>query len=712
MPDYAAWIATYYFALKYIFIVVAVVMLAFGIDDLFIDLVYWWDRIKTRVFKCNSDLYIDTPEDFPSKKEKPLAIMVPAWMEAGVIGKMAELMAGSIDYENYQIFVGTYPNDLDTQAEVDRVVLRHPNVHKVVCGHPGPTCKSDCLNNILEAISSFETEAKVQFAGYILHDSEDVIDPLELRLFNFHLDNYGFIQIPVYPFARRWNELTAGHYLDEFAELHTKDVPVRKMLSGQVPSAGVGTCFRRDAINKLAESSDNLVFNTDSLTEDYDIAFRLHELGTKQVFLRCPSPSAVSTDNVGWDDNARKTICIREYFPETLSTAIRQKSRWITGIIFQGYRSIGWKSRAILNYFLWRDRRGAITNIWGFTGLFILFNLSILWVYEWIFPNGYRFLTDFSSDPIIKGLVYANLTFLVSRLFHRAYFTGKYYGKTQAILSIPRVIWSNLINFCACIRAISQVLSTGDARRVRWDKTTHIFPEVSERIVGDNALAELIPGYEDTWERDWKAHDSMEMTFLQYLIFSGKTTSLEIAQLRARNAKVEVVDFSLNDIYDTSTESIPSYLAIKYSVVCLEASPSELILASEHELCPATLAIISRKTKRQVRYKITKPGKVTTAILHLYSGNSEFSADILRIPDEQLYLTCSFKEYLIRFKKIHPSIIAQATAEIDSNNQDIGKILVSKNVLSSSELTFEQFKYNSINLPGKKEEAERTHDYA
>ncbi|MEZ2148313.1 hypothetical protein AAE026_39510, partial [Bradyrhizobium sp. DN5] len=52
------------------------------------------------------------------RTEQPLAIMVPAWNEVGVIGEMARLAASTIDHENYQIFVGTYPNDPDTQADV------------------------------------------------------------------------------------------------------------------------------------------------------------------------------------------------------------------------------------------------------------------------------------------------------------------------------------------------------------------------------------------------------------------------------------------------------------------------------------------------------------------------------------------------------------------------------------------------------------------
>ncbi len=51
-------------------------------------------------------------------------------------------------------------------------------------------------------------------------------------------------------------------------------------------------------------------------------------------------------------------ICVREYFPDTFSTAVRQKSRWIIGIVFQGFKTHKWTSSLTLNYFLWRDRKG------------------------------------------------------------------------------------------------------------------------------------------------------------------------------------------------------------------------------------------------------------------------------------------------------------------------------------------------------------------
>ena len=102
-----------------------------GLDDFFIDVVYWVRRIKRKL-----SVYRRYPRmsyrELYKPDEKPLAIMVPAWNETGVIGNMAELAATTLDYENYHIFVGTYPNDPDTQRDVDEVCARFPNVHKVV----------------------------------------------------------------------------------------------------------------------------------------------------------------------------------------------------------------------------------------------------------------------------------------------------------------------------------------------------------------------------------------------------------------------------------------------------------------------------------------------------------------------------------------------------------------------------------------------------
>ena len=184
----------YLYGLRIFTFLIAFTLLFLGIEDLIIDLIYWIRWVWRRCFIYTRHHYADEQLLF-SKKEKPLAIMVPAWKEVGVIAQMVNTAATELDYENYQFFIGTYPNDPETQSDVKEACSHFENVHQVICALPGPTNKADCLNNILAAVLAFEKAAAVKFSGFILHDAEDVISPLELRLFNLMIEQNDLVQI-------------------------------------------------------------------------------------------------------------------------------------------------------------------------------------------------------------------------------------------------------------------------------------------------------------------------------------------------------------------------------------------------------------------------------------------------------------------------------------------------------------------------------------
>jgi bacteriophage N4 adsorption protein B len=617
--------STYLYALGVVVVVIAVMILISGLDDFFIDVVYWVRRLWRALFVYQTRERTRYHELY-RPAEKPLAIMVPAWQETGVIGHMAELVATTLDYENYHIFVGTYPNDPDTQRDVDDVCARFPNVHKVVCARPGPTSKADCLNNVLDAILQFERRARVAFDGFILHDAEDVVCEHELRLFNYLVHRKDLIQIPVYPFERQWNNFTSLHYLDEFAELHGKDVPVREALAGQVPSAGVGTCFSRRAMLALIEEGNGIAFDVQSLTEDYDIGLRLKARGMQEIFVRFPvlryQRRPKHREKLGQSRQEASVICVREYFPDRLATAVRQKSRWIIGIVYQGYRTHGWKRSLVLNYFLWRDRKGAINNFVSFAAMLIMLQLAAISLLQWVWPSAPRFVSIFEGQSWFDVVLVANIALMGNRMLQRVIFVSGYYGVKQGLLSIPRLLWGNLINFLANLRAIRQIIRCGDPRRVAWDKTTHDFPSIggenrAKRSLDEVLVANGVVSAADLHDAQLHRIDGLQLG--SSMIHEGRITAEQLAAPIAEQIGVPCERVDPSSISREFLMAVPRHVALHYAVLPLRVEAGTLVLASESYIDPVSIAAIARQLGRRVRYVIAHKGQVTVGLRRWYA---------------------------------------------------------------------------------------------
>ncbi|EHN66652.1 cyclic di-3',5'-guanylate-activated glycosyltransferase NfrB [Comamonas testosteroni] len=700
----------YLYVLKSIAIVIAVVIFISGLDDLFIDLFYWGRRtwraltVYSRHEQMNHKALLGVDE-------KPLAIMVPAWQEHGVIGKMAQLAATTLDYENYHIFIGTYPNDPQTHADVEQVRAHFPNVHSVVCARPGPTSKADCLNNVLDAIFQFEQRSGIEFAGFILHDSEDVLSRLELRLFNFLVDRKDLIQLPVYPLERPLREFTGGHYLDEFAELHAKDIVVREALVGQVPSAGVGTCFSRRAITALLEMGDGVAFDTQSLTEDYDIGFRLKQLGMREIFVRFPVHDA---DQPADPDQPRRpgrsareasVICVREFFPDTLNAAVRQKSRWITGIVIQGFKTLRWTKSGVLNYFLWRDRKGALTNFASFLAMLLAMQLIAIWLYQRLVPDSYRFLSIFQGDWWLYALLAANFVLMLNRIAQRMFFVTSYYGVVQGLMSLPRLLWGNLVNFLANWRAIAQALQAKDIRRMAWAKTDHDFPMLGEGPRLRQPLGQILIAQGALTESQLQEallRPTPGLRLGSALVHKDLISTAQLAAAVAQQAGVSWEFLGEPLIPDEIAALLPPHLALHYSVVPLREEGKTLVLASESVIDPVSHAALERKLERPVRYLIAPKGEVTVELRRLYARqHGEPARELLAWAVERKRVSAEQAKELWKFyvsRQLMLGEVLQALGRIDTavlnalllrqeqSDDSLGLFLVNQGALTQATL--------------------------
>ena len=451
----------------------AVAILISGLDDLFIDVCYYASYRRARRSRV-------TENELRALPEQAVAIMIPAWHEDAVIAHMLRNTLNTLEYKNYDIFIGTYPNDEATMLAVAEVAESDARVHRIVCPHVGPTNKADCLNWIIEGIRHYDNTSGKRISILVLHDSEDLVHPLSMKLMNRFIPEVAMVQLPVIPFESGAAEMTAGTYLDEFAESHLKDMVVRERLSGMVPSAGVGTGFSRDAIERLALKHDNQVFNVGTFTEDYDLAFRLNVIGARSILLQF---IVERTEIVGAKLKVvRELVGTREYFPSNFADAVRQKARWTLGIVFQGWQQRGWEGNLALRYMIWRDRKGLLTNSVNVLG-YLLLAASV------VAPES-RFMP---ADGWIWKVILIDALLLINRCVQRAACCARVSCWKQAALSLPRIIWGNVINFCALARATHIFIRTAlTGEKPVWAKTAHAFPTEAQLLGYKRKLGDLL----------------------------------------------------------------------------------------------------------------------------------------------------------------------------------------------------------------------------
>ncbi len=429
--------------------------LLFALNDLLVDLIYFgraiWRAVAVR--PRYPRLFAEQIE--VAGEPGTLAVFIPAWDESAVIAPMLRATLDRFDHPDYRLFVGYYRNDPATAAAIASV--HDPRIEAVEAPVDGPTTKADCLNQLYDALLDWETARDRPVKAVVLHDAEDVVHPLELKIFDRLIDRAAIVQLPVLPLPDPASPWIAGHYCDEFAEAHIKELVVREAVGAAIPLAGVGCAIERNAIARLAAIEDGRPFAGDSMTEDYEMGLRVGALGLKTFFVRIPA-------RIG----ERGVVATRGHFPSTFGGAIRQKARWLGGIALTGWDRLGWSGNLGERWMRLRDRRGPLAALL----LIAAYAAALLWAQLWL-AEALGAPVQARMGPLLVTLLTINAWLLAWRVLMRAGFTASAYGFWQGVLSIPRLIVGNVVAIVAALRALSLHLGGGAKR---WDKTRHIFP--------------------------------------------------------------------------------------------------------------------------------------------------------------------------------------------------------------------------------------------
>jgi adsorption protein B len=433
----------------------AIWFLVGGVDDLLIDTVYLFRRLRF------------SPAPVGKPRTGRIAIFVAAWDESAVIGKTLRNALAQWGRGNYRIYVGTYPNDRATIDAVAAVAARSRRVRLAIGDLPGPTTKAECLNRLWRALLRDEAAEGRQALAVVLHDAEDLVHAGELRVFAHALAQSEAVQLPVLPLRYPKSPLISGHYCDEFAEAHAKQLPVRQALGAGLPLAGVGCAIRRDMLQSIADARGGEPFDATSLTEDYELGLTIAAIGGRTMFARVP------------EEPGGPPVAVRAYFPDSFAAAVRQKGRWMTGIALAGWDRTGWSRAGHFgdHWMRMRDRRAALAMPVLAVGYLAL----VLWAVSFA-AHAVVHVAPPSLQPAVRWLLAANLVLLGWRVLVRVHFVRRAYGWREACWAPARLIVANVIALAAARRAAfayARMLAGGVPQ---WDKTAHHFPEDPDTI--------------------------------------------------------------------------------------------------------------------------------------------------------------------------------------------------------------------------------------
>ena len=433
-----------------------------AIDDMVFDGLWIFYRLRRRLFVYSRYRRATVETLGDATPDSRLAIFVPAWNEAPVIGAMLERCLRQWRAGAYRIYVGCYPNDKATIAAVAAAASGSEELRLVICRQNGPTTKADCLNHLWDALCQDEIEEKRNYAGVVLHDAEDLVHPEELRLLRHLVSRAALVQLPVIPRRATRSRWIAGHYGDEFAELHGKQMVMREALGASMPSAGVGCAFARDALMNLSARTQGNPFDSRSMTEDYELGLKLTEGDSRGIFVRLR-------------DQRGQLVATQEFFPDKLADAVRQKSRWIAGISLSGWDRLGWNKGWRENWMRLRDRKATIAAMVLAIAYMVVILTAILLVAELL---GFYRLQPVSE--FLGILLVINAGALIWRQLLKSCFVFALYGLREALLSMPRTVVANIINIMAAWRAIGHYTRQLVGDPVNWEKTAHFFPDAND----------------------------------------------------------------------------------------------------------------------------------------------------------------------------------------------------------------------------------------
>lgn len=526
-----------------------------GLDDLCLYFAWALTQLRPKAAPPTQEQLFEHPR-------KLLAIFVPLWQEHEVVRQMVLHNLTALKYDRVQIFIGAYPNDPKTCDEVRWLEGQMDRVHLAQVPHDGPTSKADCLNWVYQRMLREEQRLGQKFEAIITHDAEDLIHPESLHWINFYLDQVDMVQVPVLPLATPAWELVHGIYMDEFSEFQTRDLQVRERFGGFLPSSGVGTGFSRRALESLADSDADRIFDPACLTEDYENGFRLKAMGYGQTFLPVFRREG-------------SLVATREYFPRKWKAAVRQRTRWVTGIVWQGWEKHGFGGGLSQQWWHWRDRKGILGNPIGCLA-------NVLFVYMLV---RWETVMALLADSWVVQAMPFTLAMAVLHVTSRMAIVKQYYSWPITLLVPVRIVLANWLNTSASLRAMGRYWKAKwQGQGLVWLKTTHQYPTKSDLGAHRPPLEEILVKNQYVTAAalaEAQAGKPADVTLPDWLLITNVLPEEELWEAMALQHCLPLDQVESSSVRPAVAQALPATVADQFRLVPIEIVDGQLHVAGD-----------------------------------------------------------------------------------------------------------------------------------
>lgn len=301
------------------------IALLLAIDDLFFDLLFYFRR-KNRKSKHQIHL-------LPQRR---LAIVIPLFQStaqsAGILSKNLK----TIDYENFQVFLGFLPNDSfekDSNQKVSSLKVSES------CG----VDKGRFLNEMMHSILQREDQAS--FEGFIFLSWRDEWHPKILSIVNESLEDHSVMQVPALSHAPKARSLVLGAFADEITEMQQREISLRADMGVPFPLNSSGLVLSRSFLISLKRNQGE-IFTTNIASQIEPLTMAVKDFPFKPIWLQEHYRRGSRSE----------LISTKITLPPNRAAAIAWKTARTKRILENGlahFFSMGaWEK-----YFFWRDTR-------------------------------------------------------------------------------------------------------------------------------------------------------------------------------------------------------------------------------------------------------------------------------------------------------------------------------------------------------------------